>query len=59
MEQCTDTVWVTAMDVPSIRGLSSGLEILRRLDLQPETRHVVLNWQTRSPASASRTSRRP
>lgn len=43
MEQCTDIVWVTAMDVPSIRGLRSGLEILRRLDLQPETRHVVLN----------------
>ncbi|MCB5292791.1 AAA family ATPase [Arthrobacter sp. SO3] len=43
LEQCTDIVWVTAMDVPSIRGLRSGLEILRRLDLQPETRHVVLN----------------
>ncbi|RKR20564.1 AAA family ATPase [Arthrobacter oryzae] len=43
LEQCTDAVWVTAMDVPSIRGLRSGLEILRRLDLLPETRHVVLN----------------
>ncbi|WP_427129805.1 AAA family ATPase [Pseudarthrobacter sp. S9] len=43
LEQCTDVVWVTAMDVPSIRGLRSGLEILRRLDLLPETRHVVLN----------------
>ena len=43
MEQCTDVVWVTAMDVPSIRGLRSGLEILRRLDLLPDTRHVVLN----------------
>jgi len=43
MEQCTDVVWVSAMDVPSIRGLRSGLEILRRLDLLPETRHVVLN----------------
>ena len=43
MEQCTDVVRVSAMDVPSIRGLRSGLEILRRLDLLPETRHVVLN----------------
>ncbi|WP_426978959.1 AAA family ATPase [Pseudarthrobacter sp. O4] len=43
LEQCTDVVWVTAMDVPSIRGLRSGLNILRRLDLLPETRHVVLN----------------
>ena len=43
MEQCTDIVWVTAMDVPSIRGLRSGLEILGRLDVLPETRHVVLN----------------
>ncbi|MCX6497448.1 MAG: AAA family ATPase [Arthrobacter sp.] len=43
LEQCTDVVWVTTMDVPSIRGLRSGLEILRRLDLLPETRHVVLN----------------
>ncbi|KRE79685.1 AAA family ATPase [Arthrobacter sp. Soil763] len=43
MEQCTDVVWVSGMDVPSIRGLRSGLEILRRLDLLPETRHVVLN----------------
>ncbi|WP_427174686.1 AAA family ATPase [Arthrobacter sp. 92] len=43
MEQCTDVVWVSAMDIPSVRGLRSGLEILRRLDLLPETRHVVLN----------------
>lgn len=43
MEKCTDAVWVTTMDVPSVRGLRSGLEILRRLDLLPETRHVVLN----------------
>jgi pilus assembly protein CpaE len=43
LEQCTDVVWVTAMDVPSIRGLRSGLNVLRRLDLLPEIRHVVLN----------------
>lgn len=43
LEHCTDAVWVSAMDVPSVRGLRSGLDILRRLNLLPETRHVVLN----------------
>ncbi|GAB3568093.1 AAA family ATPase [Arthrobacter alkaliphilus] len=43
MEQCTDVVWVSAMDIPSVRGLRSGLDILRRLDMLPESRHVVLN----------------
>jgi pilus assembly protein CpaE len=43
MEKCTDVVWVSAMDIPSVRGLRSGLDILRRLDILPETRHVVLN----------------
>ena len=43
MEQCTDVVWVSAMDIPSVRGLRSGLDILRRLDILPETRHLVLN----------------
>lgn len=43
LEQCTDAVWVTGMDVPSVRGLRSGLDILRKLNLLPESRHVVLN----------------
>jgi pilus assembly protein CpaE len=43
MEQCTDVVWVSAMDVPSLRGLRSGLEVLRQLEIMPESRHVVLN----------------
>jgi pilus assembly protein CpaE len=43
MEQCTDVVWVSAMDVPSVRGLRTGLDILRQLDILPESRHVVLN----------------
>jgi pilus assembly protein CpaE len=43
MEACTDVVWVSAMDIPSVRGLRSGLDILRQLDLLPEGRHVVLN----------------
>ena len=43
MEQCTDVVWVSAMDIPSLRGLRSGLEVLRQLEILPESRHVVLN----------------
>lgn len=44
LEQSTDAVWVTGMDVPSVRGLRAGLDILNKLDLFPETRHVVLNF---------------
>lgn len=44
LEQCTDAVWVTGMDVPSVRGLRSGLDVLGKLDLFPESRHVVLNF---------------
>jgi pilus assembly protein CpaE len=43
MEQCTDVVWVSGMDIPSVRGLRSGQEVLRQLEILPETRHVVLN----------------
>ncbi|WP_461187363.1 AAA family ATPase [Arthrobacter sp. Z4-13] len=43
MEACTDVVWVSAMDIPSVRGLRSGLDILRQLEILPEGRHVVLN----------------
>jgi len=43
LESCTDAVWVSGMDVPSVRGLRSGLDVLKRLDILPETRHVVLN----------------
>jgi pilus assembly protein CpaE len=43
MEGCTDVVWVTGMDVPSVRGLRSGLDVLNKLDILPSGRHVVLN----------------
>ncbi|MHA7285397.1 AAA family ATPase [Arthrobacter sp. MDT3-44] len=44
LEQCTDAVWVTGMDVPSVRGLRTGLDVLNQLNLLPETRHVVVNF---------------
>jgi pilus assembly protein CpaE len=35
------------MDVPSIRGLRTGFQILSELDLLPDNRHVVLNMADR------------
>ena len=32
------------MDIPSIRGLNHGLEVLRQLDLMPPSNTVVLNF---------------
>lgn len=43
MEKCTDVVWVTGLDVPSIRGLRSGLDALKQLSILPPSQHVVLN----------------
>lgn len=43
LERCTDAVWVTGMDVPSVRGLRAGLDVLRQLNILPASRHVVLN----------------
>ncbi|MDR6620923.1 AAA family ATPase [Sinomonas atrocyanea] len=43
LEECTDGVWVTGMDVPGVRGLRSSLDVLGRLGLLPETRHLVIN----------------
>ncbi|QTG80819.1 AAA family ATPase [Arthrobacter crystallopoietes] len=44
LEQCTDAVWVAGMDVSSVRSLRTGLDVLRKLELTPENRHVVLNF---------------
>ncbi|MEE2568110.1 AAA family ATPase [Pseudarthrobacter sp. J64] len=47
LELATDAVWICGMDVPSIRGLRTGIEILSELDLLPPRRHVVLNMADR------------
>ncbi|MEA5453426.1 AAA family ATPase [Sinomonas sp. JGH33] len=47
LEQATDVVWVCGMDIPSVRGLKSGLEILAELHMLPERRHVVVNMADR------------
>ncbi len=47
LEHATDVVWVCGMDIPSVRGLKSGLEILEELHMLPENRHVVVNMADR------------
>jgi len=44
LERASDVVWVCGMDIPSVRGLRNGLEILEEVGLVPEQRHVVLNF---------------
>ena len=43
IEESTDIVLVSGMDVPSVRGLRKEMDILKQLDIMPETRHVVVN----------------
>ncbi|HEX9228761.1 MAG TPA: AAA family ATPase [Arthrobacter sp.] len=47
LEQATDAVWICGMDVPSIRGIRTGFQILEELALIPERRHIVLNMADR------------
>ena len=47
LEQATDAVWICGMDVPSIRGMRTGFQILEELNLVPEMRHIVLNMADR------------
>src|SRR6478736_2525723 len=47
LEQATDAVWICGMDVPSIRGMRTGFQILDELNLVPAHRHIVLNMADR------------
>jgi pilus assembly protein CpaE len=47
LDLASDAVWICGMDVPSIRGLRSGNQILSELNLLPDVRHVVLNMADR------------
>ncbi len=44
LELATDGIWVCGMDIPSIRGLNIGLDVLRQLDLMPPSNTIVLNF---------------
>jgi len=48
IENASDLVSITSMDVSSARGLRKELEILRELDLIPASHHTVLNQSDRS-----------
>ncbi|MEX5297861.1 AAA family ATPase [Kocuria sp. CPCC 205292] len=48
LEAATDTVFVTGMDVPGVRGLRKELDLLGELDLVPENVTVVVNAADRS-----------
>ena len=43
MDKASDFVFVTGMDVPSVRGLRKELDVLTELGMFPLKRHVVLN----------------
>jgi pilus assembly protein CpaE len=44
MDETTDVVLLSSMDVPGLRGLRKELETLRALDLLGQRRQVVLNF---------------
>ncbi|MHA7141369.1 AAA family ATPase [Arthrobacter sp. Sr33] len=43
LDKATDYVFVSGMDVPSVRGLRKELDVLKELGLTPIHRHIVLN----------------
>lgn len=43
MDETTDLVLVTSMDVPGVRGLRKEIDTLDRLSMFTEARHVVVN----------------
>ncbi len=43
MDKASDFVFVSGMDVPSVRGMRKELDVLTELGLFPLTRHLVLN----------------
>ena len=44
MDQTTELVLVTSMDVPGVRGLRKELDALTQLGMLTDARHVVLNF---------------
>lgn len=44
LDQTTDLLLLTSMDVPGVRGMRKELDTLRRLELLPASHHVVLNF---------------
>ena len=47
LEESSDVVFVSGMDVLSVRGLRRELDVLSQIGLEPKTRHVVVNMADR------------
>jgi MinD-like ATPase involved in chromosome partitioning or flagellar assembly len=47
LELATDAVILCGMSVPSMRGLRKDLDVLDRIGIEPENRHIVLNFADR------------
>ncbi|AXH97948.1 MinD/ParA family protein [Ornithinimicrobium avium] len=45
IDHATDLVLVTSLDVPGVRGLRKELQLLDDIELQPATRHIVINFE--------------
>ncbi|MPY09811.1 AAA family ATPase [Arthrobacter bussei] len=43
LDEATDVVLVSGIDVPSIRGMRKEIDVLNELQMIPSTRHMVLN----------------
>lgn len=48
IEEATDLVLVSSMDVSSTRALRREIDLLNELDIVPSSRHVVVNFADRS-----------
>ena len=44
LDEATDAVLLSSMDVPGVRGLRKELDVLTELNLLPAARHVVMNF---------------
>jgi pilus assembly protein CpaE len=44
LDQATDVIMLSSMDVPGVRGLRKELDVLRELCMIPAGRHVVMNF---------------
>jgi len=54
LEEASDVILVSSMDVSSIRGLRKAIDVLSELNLLPASRHVVLNFADRRSGLAVR-----
>lgn len=54
LEHVTDAIFVTNMSVPSLRAMRTEFELLRKLELAPANRHIVLNQTDRQSGITTR-----